>query len=181
VFVSQGWQDAVYVKTSPIHGFGLFARRTFSTGETILVRHERPVTDDEPLDAANGEFEQHCDWLEGGRQVYVGFPERHVNHSCDANAFHKRVDGRTYVVALRQIQPGDEITSNYSVDLWHGHAWHCACGSQRCLGTVPGDFFALPLALQIELQPLLSDWFVAEHSEQYQALLRETGLEQLTD
>jgi SET domain-containing protein len=178
VFVSQGWQDAVYVKTSPIHGLGVFARRNFATGETILLREERPVTPDAPLDESRGEFEYHCDWLERGRRVYLGFPERHVNHSCDANAFNKRVNGTAYLVALRPIHAGDEITNNYSIDLWAGEAWRCNCGSDRCLGTVPGDFFSLPLARQIELQPLLSEWFVAEHRAEYEALLRESGLEQ---
>jgi SET domain-containing protein len=178
VFVSQGRQDAVYVKTSPIHGLGVFAHRTFATGEAILLRHERPVTPDTPLDESRGELEYHCDWLDGGRQVYLGFPERHVNHSCDANAFNKRIDGKTYLVALRPIHAGDEITRNYSIDLWDGRAWRCNCRSGRCLGTVPGNFFSLPLARQIELQPLLSEWFIAEHPAEYQALLRESGLEQ---
>ncbi len=176
--VNAGWQEGVYAKTSPIHGLGVFARRAFSTGETIMLRYERPVTADAPLDEARGEFEHHCDWLEGGRQVYLGFPERHVNHSCDANSFHKRSAGVTHLTALRPIRRGEEITDNYCVDLSDGQPWQCACGSQRCLGTVPGDFFALPLPLQIELQPLLSEWFVAEHARQYQALLREAGLDQ---
>ncbi|HLG11181.1 MAG TPA: SET domain-containing protein-lysine N-methyltransferase [Dehalococcoidia bacterium] len=178
--MSQGWQDAVYVKTSPIHGLGVFARRTFATGETILVRDERPVTAAEPLDESAGEYDQHCDWLEGGRQVYLGFPERHVNHSCDANSFHRRIAGTTHLVALRPIHPGDEITNHYCIDLSAGEAWSCACGSERCLGMIPGDFFDLPLSLQIELQPLLSEWFIAEHVDQLEALMREAGLDQVS-
>ena len=178
--MSQGWQEAVYVKTSPIHGLGVFARRTFATGETILLREERDVTADAPLDASRGEFEHHCDWLEGGRQVYLGFPERHVNHSCDANAFNKRVNGAVYLVALRSIHAGDEITNHYGIDLWDARAWRCNCGSARCLGILPGSFFLLPLSLQIELQPLLSQWFIAEHRAEYDALVHEAGLEQVS-
>jgi hypothetical protein len=181
VLVSQGWQDAVYVKTSPIHGLGVFARRNFATAETILVREERPVTHDAPLAEARGEYEHHCDWLEGGRQVYLGFPERHVNHSCDANSFVRRRGGTGVVVALRPIRAGEEITHNYSVDLAEGDSWLCNCGSERCLDTVPGDFFALPLDRQVELAPLLSDWFIAEHRDAYTSLLREAGLEEAAD
>ena len=181
MFVSDAWQHGLYVKTSPIHGLGVFARRTFATGETILVRSERSVTLDSPLDEPRGEYEHHCDWLEGGRQVYLGFPERHINHSCDANAFVRRVLGAGVVVALRPIHPGEEITNNYSVDLARGTAWQCTCGSERCLGTVPGDFFELPLERQVELQPLLSPWFVDEHRQKYEALMRETGLDQVVD
>jgi SET domain-containing protein len=181
VLVSQGWQDAVYVRTSPIHGLGVFARRNFATGETILVREERPVTPEAPLDEASGEYEHHCDWLEDGRQVYLGFPERHVNHSCDANAFLRRRDGTGAIVALRPIRAGEEITNNYSVDLVDGQSWRCSCGSERCLGTVPGEFFALPLDRQVELAPLLADWFIAEHRDAYASLLRKAGLEESAD
>lgn len=178
--MSQGWQVNLYVTTSPIHGMGVFARRAFATGETILVREERPVTPRQPLDEAAGEHEYHCDWLERGRQVYLGFPERHLNHSCDANAFVRRVGDAGHLIALRPIRPGEEITDNYSVNLSDGQSWQCNCGSPRCLGDVPGDFFSLPLELKIELQPLLSDWFVAEHAEQYGAFLREAGLDQVS-
>jgi hypothetical protein len=172
----EGGPNEVYVKSSPIHGLGLFARRTFATGETILVREERPVTPERPLDPDKGEFEYHCDWLEGGRQVYLGYPSRHVNHSCDANAFVAERDGLHHVVALRPIRPNEEITHHYGVNLWDGEAWECTCGSERCLGTVPGDFFSLPLDVQVELSPLLMPWFIAEHRDEYRAFLSEAGL-----
>jgi uncharacterized protein len=171
-----GWQDRVFVADSPIHGLGVFARRAFAAGETILVREERPVTAEQPLDAAKGEFEYHCDWLEGGRQVYVGYPERHVNHSCDANSCHALYGMERHIVALRAIRSGEEVTGNYSIDLWAGESWLCGCGSARCLGVVPGDFFSLPLDRQIELSPLLSDWFVHEHLEEYRSFRVRAGL-----
>jgi SET domain-containing protein len=174
--MKDGWQDRVFVAASPIHGFGVFARRPFAEGETILIREERPVTAELPLDEAKGEFEYHCDWLEGGRQVYIGYPERHVNHSCDATSCHALYGSERHIVALRAIRPGEEVTGNYSIDLWAGDSWHCRCGSVRCLGVVPGDFFSLPLDRQLELSPLLSDWFVREHFHEYQAFKARAGL-----
>ena len=172
----EGGPSDVYVKTSPIHGLGVFARRTFATGETILVREERPVTPEKPLDASAGEFEYHCDWLENGRQVYLGYPARHINHSCDPNAFLAERDGLHHIVALRPIRPNEEIVNHYGINLWDGETWTCHCGSDRCLGTVPGDFFSLPLDLKLELSPLLAPWFVAEHRDLYRAFLHEAGL-----
>jgi SET domain-containing protein len=171
----EGGPDDVYVKSSPIHGLGLFARRTFATGEPILVREERPVTLEQPLDPSRGELEHHCDWLEGGRQVYLGYPSRHINHSCEPNAFLREQNGLHHVVALKPIRPNEEIVHHYGLNLWDGETWKCNCGSPRCLGTIPGDFFSLPLELKIELSPLLMPWFVAEHREEYRAFLREAG------
>jgi hypothetical protein len=172
----EGGLADVYVKTSPIHGMGLFARRTFSTGETILVREERTVTPEQPLDPEKGEFEHHCDWLEGGRQVYLGYPARHVNHSCEPNAFLAERDGLHHIVALKPIRPNEEIVRHYGVNLWDGEVWQCACGAEQCLGTIPADFFGLPLDVKVELSPLLLPWFIAEHLGEYRAFLAEAGL-----
>jgi SET domain-containing protein len=179
--MAQDWQERVYVKPSPIQGLGVFARRNFSTGETILVREERPVTPDQPLDAAKSELEYHCDWLEGGRQVYLGFPERHFNHSCDANAYVRFEDGVASVIAVRPIHANEEITNDYTINLWEGDPWRCNCGSERCLREVPGSFFELPLGRQIELSPFLAPWYVGEHRQEYDAFLRLSGLSGVID
>jgi SET domain-containing protein len=166
----------VEVRPSPIHGLGLFARRTFSTGEAILARDERPVTAERPLNAGLGEFDHHCDWLEGGRQVYLGVPERYINHSCAPNAFLRIRDGVSTVVALRPIRPRDEIVLHYGVNLSGGLPWRCDCHAEACLGVLPGSFFSLPEDVQLELSPLLAPWFVTEHRDACLALLREAGL-----
>jgi len=173
---SQTLQDRVYVKSSPIQGLGVFARRNFATGETILVRDERPVTPTRPLRPERHEVEQHCDWLEDGRQVYLGFPERHINHSCEANAFVRFVNGAGSVVAMRPIKVNEEITNHYSINLSGGEPWRCSCGAGSCLGMIPGSFFELPIDLQVELSPFLAPWFVAQHRAEYRTFLELTGI-----
>jgi SET domain-containing protein len=174
--MSQTLQDRVYVKSSPIQGLGVFARRNFATGETILVREERPVTAVRPLRPEHREFEQHCDWLEDGRQVYLGFPERHMNHSCEANSFVRFVDGAGTVVALRPIKSNEEITNHYSINLSGGEPWRCNCGADSCLGVIPSSFFELPIERQIELSPFLAPWFVAQHRAEYRTFLEIAGI-----
>ena len=174
--MNQPWQDRVYVKSSPIQGLGVFARRNFATAETILVRQERTVTPIRPLRPERHESEQHCDWLEDGRQVYLGFPERHINHSCAANTYVRFVDNVGTVVAIRPIKVNEEITNHYSINLWGGEAWPCNCGAENCLGIIPPSFFDLPLDRQVELSPFLAPWFVAQHRAEYDAFLEITGL-----
>lgn len=166
----------VYVMTSPVHGMGLFARRTFYTGEIVLVREERLLTPEEPLDAEKGEVEQHCALLEGGRLVYLGYPARFVNHSCDPNCFLRYDRGVGHIVALRPIRPHEEIATHYGVDRSGAAALECRCGSERCIGMIPGSFFELPLDTQLELSPFLSEWFVQEHRQSYLDFLEKTGL-----
>ncbi len=163
------------VKSSPIHGKGLFATVDFKAGERILRRDDsRLVTEDNPL--REGEHEYHCDWIADGRVVYVQEPERYTNHSCDPNAYVEvDDDGARYYTARRDIRAGEEIMQDYSIDLTGGSSWECNCGAARCRGTVRGEFFSLPREIQIEYLPYLSPWFRERFKEQLEALRREAG------
>src|SRR5436309_14235825 len=123
----------VYIADSPIHGTGVVASSPFSPGEIVLrIDDSRVVTDAEPLDRAKGEFEHHCDYLAGGKAVLMRTPERSINHSCDPNAYIRTIAGDRYVVALRPIRPGGEVTYDYCVHGDGDTAWHCPCGSPAC-------------------------------------------------
>jgi uncharacterized protein len=174
--IEQRWPDRVATGPSSIDGTGVFAVRDFATEEVILTRDESRLVDDEqPLREEVGEHEWHCDWLENGRQVLLPSPERHVNHSCEPNTWTDFSQGAGRITALRTIRAGEELTCSYSLNLAGGSAWTCNCGSARCLKVVPGDFFELPTDRQIELVRFLAGWFVAEHREQYEELMRRTS------
>jgi hypothetical protein len=154
----------VDVKPSGIEGLGIFAHRPIRAGERIReIAVVREVTPDTPLRQDLGERADHCDYPDG-KVVLLGLPDRYVNHSCDPNAWVHYHDARCYFVARRDIQTGEEITCDYSINLTGGSSWPCRCGAARCRGTVVGDFFALPLALQREYRALLADWFVRRHA-----------------
>jgi hypothetical protein len=161
-------------RPSPIHGKGLFADVGFKAGDHILRRDDsRLVTEDNPLRPGEDVF--HCDWIADGRVVYVQEPERYTNHCCDPNAFVEVVDGVRYFTARREIRAGDEITLDYSIDNWGDITWQCDCGSARCRETIHNDFFRLPLEIQIEYLPYLSQWFKDRFKEQAEDLARRAG------
>ncbi len=162
----------VAVRLSPIHGRGLFATRGIRAGERILRRDDsRLVTDDNPL--REGEHEYHCDWIADGRVVYVQEPERYTNHSCDPNAYVEVVGRVRYCTARRDIRAGEEITEDYTIDMVGGKAWDCNCGSERCRGTVQGEFFLQPREIQVEYLRYLSGWFRERFREKVESLERE--------
>ena len=160
----------VEVRASHIEGLGLFAARSFAGGETIrTINVVREITADAPLRPELGERADHCDYPDG-RVVLIGFPDRHVNHSCDPNAWVRYGEGVCELVARRAIPDGVEITIDYQVNVTGGDAWPCHCGSERCRGQVVGDFFQLPATVQREYAPLLAGWFVRRHDERLAAL-----------
>ncbi len=82
-----GGSPEVDVRPSFIEGLGVFALRPFDSGERIRqINVVREVTADAPLREELGERADHCDYSDG-RIVLWGSPDRHVNHSCDPNAF----------------------------------------------------------------------------------------------
>jgi SET domain-containing protein len=169
----------VYTAQSPIHGTGVFSAVQFSPGEIILkIDDSRVMTDASLLDPAKGEFEHHCDYLAGGKTVLMQPPERFINHRCDPNAFTRTIAGDRYVVALREIRPGEEITYDYCLNSEGDTAWDCSCGSPECRKRLLSGFFHPPVEVQARYLALLEDWFVAEHRDEVEALKRrvEEGL-----
>ena len=155
----------VDVKLSKIEGLGIFAARAFRAGERIRrINVVREITREAPLREDLGERFDHCSYPDG-KVVLFGYPDRHINHSCDPNAWERFEEDGSCLVARRDITAGEEITCDYNVNIAEGTAWPCACGAARCRGEVAGDFFRLPVDWQREYRPLLAEWFVRRHRE----------------
>ncbi len=164
----------VLVARSPIQGLGLFAGQLLPKGEIILpIDDSRIVNLDNPLRPDRGEFEFHCDFLADDTVVLMKYPERHINHSCDPNAFIRTRQATRCVFALRDIHPGDEITLDYSINGFGDSTWQCRCGTARCRKRVHADFFKLPFELQVEYLPILDSWFVRAYQSQVNDLIRK--------
>lgn len=168
----------VVVKESKIHGVGVFAARDFAGGEIILTIDDSRVVDEKhPLHRELGEYDYHCDYLADGKVVLMPAPERHINSCCDPNTFVKLVDDVRHVAARRAIKTGEEITYDYIIDCDGGIVWQCDCKSSRCRKTIVSSFFDLPYEWQTEYLPLLSEWFIEEHSEKVRNLLKRINNE----
>ena len=160
----------VEIKPSAIEGLGLFAARPFLAGQRIhRINVVREVTPASPLREELGERADHCDYPDG-KTVLLGAPDRHINHSCDPNAYVLYEGDASYLAARRDIPSGQEITCDYNINISEGTAWPCHCSAARCRGTVVGDFFRLPLDIQREYRPLLAEWFVRAHRDRLRAL-----------
>jgi hypothetical protein len=163
-------EGSVEVRASQIEGLGIFALRSFQVGERIRrINVVREITSESPLRSELGERADHCDYPDG-KVVLIGFPDRHVNHRCDPNAYQLYEEGTPYLVARRAITPGDEISVDYNINITAGTAWPCKCGATRCRGIVEGDFFHLPKEWQREYRPLLADWFIRRNRERIDLL-----------
>ena len=132
-------------------------------GDVVLSIDDSRIVDEfHPL--GPNDDARHCDYLEAGKVVLMQRPERHINHSCDPNTHVKTLSGRRLVIALREIQPGEETTYDYCINGGGDTVWTCHCGAARCRHEIHSDFFHLPVELQRQYLPLLDDWFRHERS-----------------
>ena len=99
------------VKASPIEGLGLFAKRAFRKEETVLRWHPRRISEEEFRNTPAKE-RRYLGTLEDGTKVLMQSPERYVNSSSEPNT---KTVGESDV-AVRDIQAGEEILSNYPID-----------------------------------------------------------------
>lgn len=160
------------VRRSPIEGEGVVALQPFVRGGVIHRLDDSRVVDDaHPLRPDLGENPRYRDWLPDGITVLMPRPAGYINHSCDPNVFVYSVERQRFILAMRDIAAGEELTFDYSINAADGAVWDCRCGAVNCRGRHKCDYFSLPEAKQLEYLPFLDPWFAQVHRDRILALL----------
>ena len=145
---SNGKSNGLYeVRRSGIQGRGVFAKRRIRPGQKIIEYAGERVSNDEAdrrYDEEN--MRRHHTFLftldkntvvDGGRK---GNDARLINHSCDPNCEAIIEDGRIWIYAKKNIQPGVELAYDYKYERTSNPAdvkfYKCRCGSPKCRGTI---------------------------------------------
>jgi uncharacterized protein len=144
------------VRDSPIHGRGLFAVEPIPRGDIVAIKggyiYDRARRDLLPpslgsteIPIADGFFigPMREDEREGG-MIFS-------NHSCDPNI---GVQGQIVFVAMRDIQPGEELTHDWATTDDEAYEMPCQCGAANCRRVITGQ-----------------DWRRKDLQEKYQAYL----------
>lgn len=159
----------VIVRESPIQGKGVYATVDIKNGEVILDIDDSHVVND-PTTLTYEQNEYDCDYLADGTVILMQEPEKYINHSCDPSTYVKTINGVRKVLAMHDIKTGDEITYDYSINGDNEGTFDCKCGSKNCRKVYNGNFFKLPMELQLKYLPYLDDWFIKEHSMEIEKL-----------
>ena len=126
------------IKTSKIHGKGCFATVRFAgrkkvaeyTGERITnAEAERRGGRRRVLRISGLDGRWSIDGARGGNGTHC------INHSCRPNCYMQTIGRRLIVLALRDIEPGEEITIDY-VSTMHSDRKRCTCDGPDCRGTI---------------------------------------------
>jgi SET domain-containing protein len=135
--------DWVVFKPSRIDGVGGFARVDIPAGTRVLEYKGERISKAESLARCeqNNEYifaldEEHD--LDGNVSWN---PARFLNHSCAPNCEAVPGEGKIWIVSIRRITEGEELTFNYGYDLedWRVHT--CRCNSNDCVGYIVAEEF----------------------------------------
>jgi len=102
----------LYVATSGIAGKGVFTKKSFKNGQTILLLkgQQREFIVKNKDDALVGP-----NWVGVGKNLWIDVEDgvvRYINHSCNPNM---GIKGRVTFTALRNISVGEEVVFDYSI------------------------------------------------------------------
>ena len=130
----------VWVHTSPIAGLGLFAAQDIRQGTRILPYiGERISKAESTRRLAHGNvyiftFNHRYD-IDG---ALLRNTARYSNHSCEPNCAIAKTTRTIWLVALRDIADGEELTYNYGYDfdLDSYQDFPCHCGANNCCGYI---------------------------------------------
>lgn len=149
-------KDLVIVKHTTGRGLGIFAIRNISKGEAI-TEFTGPVVTIPDLDVYPSEVVDHLFNIGTDKYIMAREPAVRTNHSCDPNAGIVR---DVFLVAMRDIAEGEEVTFDYSTIIADTWVLECKCGSDRCRGSV-GKYVDLPEEVKQRYIGYTPEWIMA--------------------
>ena len=130
----------VRVGKSRIAGQGLFAAQAINKDTRIIrYRGERISKAESAQRLAEGNvyiFTFNGQYDIDGKVLHN--TARYINHSCDPNCITELTPRSIWVLALRDIQAGEELTFNYRYET---KQHRCHCGASHCCGYILDEYY----------------------------------------
>ena len=125
------------IRSSSIHAAGCYTTSPISKGVKV-VEYTGPRVSKRQADARFKDSK--ITYLFGvgdGSTVINGFGmAMYINHSCDPNCETEELNGRVWVMSLRAIAPGEELTYDYNLYDGDEDEARCYCGARTCRKTM---------------------------------------------
>jgi SET domain-containing protein len=150
--MSHNGREPLYVvRSSRIHGRGVFALRLIRKGTRILEYEGERISNTEADRRYDdtGMKRHHTFLFTLDRKTVIdgaisagGGDASYINHSCDPNCEAIISDKKIFIHALRTIRPGEELAYDYQYertgknDAKLEKFYFCKCGAANCRGSI---------------------------------------------
>jgi uncharacterized protein len=174
IVISSWFSNKVSIGPSKISGQGLFCQKKIYKDELIALKGGHTVT--KKVFSRLPETCKHAS-LQIAPDTYIAPLQEneiarimiYVNHSCNPNAGLK---GQLATIAMRDIQPGEEITGDYCIVYSDEFfEFDCACGEMDCRSKVTSEDWEIP-----ELQKKYDGYFSQYVQDKINARLKRDNL-----
>ena len=124
------------IRQSRIHSYGCYTTRPIRKG-TLIIEYVGEYLTYEQADDLYDDFPStYLFGLDGGKRIIDGYGVAcFVNHSCKPNCETDQIRGKMWIIALRDIEAGEELTYDYNLFDGEDRA-PCLCGARRCRGSL---------------------------------------------
>ena len=140
------------VRRSPRHGRGGYCVTRIPAGARIIEYTGELISETEgdrryptPSDGAEEPEHTYLLALDDERVIDAnvgGNAARFINHSCEPNCEPIAYGDHMWIVAVRDIRPGEELAYDYAIELDEPHTaarkrrFPCRCEARRCRGSL---------------------------------------------
>lgn len=136
----------IEVRNDTLSGRGVVALERIAKDEIVAIKSAHIVKRAEMprITAEVGDLALQIDdnfYLSPTRPDEVDDMSVFINHSCDPNIGFR---GQIVYVAMRDIETGEELFHDYSMERSDDYFLECRCGSPLCRQKVTGDDWKLP-------------------------------------
>jgi hypothetical protein len=130
----------VRVGTSLIDRQGLFATIDLKKG-TRIIRYTGEKISKQECEKRLAQNNEYIFDLDDGYSLdgkSLKNTARYVNHSCDPNCEAEMINGSIWIVTIKDINKGEEITYNYGYNADDYESHPCNCKAENCCGYILG-------------------------------------------
>ncbi|HEV2272578.1 MAG TPA: SET domain-containing protein-lysine N-methyltransferase [Acidobacteriaceae bacterium] len=125
------------IRSSSIHAAGCYTTSPIAKGAQV-VEYTGPRISKEAADALyeNSPFTYLFGVADGSTVIDGHGTAMFINHSCDPNCETDERDGKIWIIAIRKIAPGEELTYDYNLYDGDEDEARCNCGAKNCRKTM---------------------------------------------
>ena len=132
-------KNTLIVKKSRIHNKGVYAKRSIAKDEHI-IRYLGTRLTYKQASAETADDTYH--YQISKRYTIDGKNDaRYINHSCEPNCESDIIRGVIWIIAIRDIKKGEELSYNYCYDSKEALDYPCRCGASICIGYIADEAY----------------------------------------
>jgi SET domain-containing protein len=135
--------ELIPFRRSRIHSTGGYTRADLAAGTRLIEYVGDKITKAESLRRCEADNE-YIFTLDDEHDIDGNVswnPARFINHSCAPNCEAALEAGRVWIVALRDIAAGEELTFDYGYDLVDYREHPCRCRAPECVDYIVAEEF----------------------------------------